>query len=54
MNKRMKERVMIGSLAFSFLLMVIYGITDYGGVLAYAMIGLLVSFITAMTALTEK
>lgn len=50
----MKKRIMIGSLAFSALLLAYFGVTSNGAVLAYALLGLLVSFTCAMLSLTDK
>ncbi|MDH5479355.1 MAG: hypothetical protein OEX11_01145 [Nitrosomonas sp.] len=52
--KKGKERVMIGSLVFSSLLLVFFGSTGNGVVLSYALLGLLVSFACAMFILTDK
>lgn len=50
----MKKITMLGSLAFSLMLYVYFLTTGEGGVLAFVLLGLLVSFVAAMMFLTEK
>ncbi len=50
----MKKIVMLGSLALSIMLYVFFLVTGEGSVLAFILLGLLVSFTLAMMSLTEK
>ncbi len=50
----MYKKVVIGSLAFSAVLYSAFLITEEGAVLAYALIGLLISFIFSMVMLSSK
>lgn len=50
----MKKISMIGSLVFSLILFVYFVVTDDETVLAPILLGLLVSFISAMMLLTKK
>ncbi len=50
----MKKISMIGSLVFSLILSVYFVVTDDATVLAPILLGLLVSFISAMMLLTKK
>jgi hypothetical protein len=50
----MKKISMIGSLVFSLILSVYFVVTDDETVLAPILLGLLVSFISAMMLLTKK
>ncbi|MDP1549283.1 MAG: hypothetical protein Q8L97_03865 [Nitrosomonas sp.] len=50
----MKKLIMIGSLVFSLLLLVLFGVTGDGAALAYVLLGLLVSFFCAMLLMTDK
>ena len=50
----MKKFSMIGSLVFSLILFIYFVVTDDETVLALILLGLLVSFISAMMLLTKK
>ncbi len=50
----MKKFSMIGSLVFSLILSIYFVVTDDETVLALVLLGLLVSFISAMMLLTKK
>ncbi len=50
----MKKSIMIGSLVFSLILYESFVLTGDGVVLAFVLLGLLVSFICAMLLLTDK
>jgi len=53
-TRSMKKITMLGSLAFSLMLYVYFLTTGEGVVLAFVLLGLLVSFVAAMMFLTEK
>jgi hypothetical protein len=50
----MKKILMIGSLVFSLLLYGSFILTGNGAVLAFVLLGLLISFICAMSFLSNK
>lgn len=50
----MKRNIMIASLVFSLILYMFFVVTGNETVLAMVLLGLLVSFISAMLLLTEK
>ncbi len=50
----MKKFSLIGSLVFSLILSIYFVVTDDETVLALVLLGLLVSFISAMMLLTKK
>jgi len=50
----MAKNIMIGSLLVSLILYLVFLITGEGAVLAYLLLGLLVSFISAMLQLSGR
>ena len=53
-TKSMKKITMLGSLAFSVMVYGYFLATGEGDLLAFVLLGLLVSFVAAMMFLTEK